>query len=86
MKGKNATVKEVLKHLYQQIKKTRQDTIETKKELRDEVQKLKKELRDDMKMMKEETVKTRKKLQDDMHDYVKQRYRWLETKIEAMKK
>lgn len=86
MKEKNATVKEVLKHLYQQVKKTRQDTAKTKKELMDEVQKLRKELRQDMKIMKEETVKTRKKLQDDMHDYVKQRYRWLETKIEGMKK
>lgn len=52
----------------------------------DEMAKLRKELHEDMNLMKEEVLKTRKKLQDDMHDYVKQRYRWLETRIDAMKK
>ena len=86
MKQKNATAKDVLNHLHEQVKKTRRHHVKTKKELMDEMEKLRNELHEDMNMMKEEILKTRKKLQDDMHDYVKQRYRWLETRIDAIKK
>ena len=85
MTEKKPTAKEVLEHLYQQIKKARHNQIKTKKELNEEMQKLKKEVYDEMKKMGEDAVKTRKKLQDDMHDYVKQRYRWLERKIDGVK-
>ena len=78
--------KETLSHLHEQVKKTRQHHVKTKKELMAEMEKLRNELHEDMDLMKEEILKTRRKLQDDMHDYVKQRYRWLETRIDAIKK